>query len=432
MKTDPNPTLEFTPIGTGQRIESLDVLRGLAIFGILFVNASFFAFPMMEAAQPLQDADFKTYGTSNDWFAAWFVKTFFEFKFISLFSMMFGIGAALQFDRARRSGSSFDGFYLRRLLVLLGFGILHAIVFFYGDILTIYALLGVSLLGFCRLKSKILIPLVFALMMIAAFMTTGMALLESLASNTQSASISEQAQVPRTGFDAIQASGFNPQSRTWVDAEVLAHQKGPYLDLMLFRVLAWLMGLITIIISFGWHILAMFALGVVIKRSEFFTPSDSGRRIRKWMMLLLPLGLCLEALNAWTSLTTSSSLSVTIVLSMVREFSTVLTMLGYAAMLVSLVQMGVAALVFEWMAKVGRMALTNYLLETVIMTTIFEFYGLGLFDQVPRIWLLVLAMGVCVILTIFSVSWLSLCSRGPMEWLWRTLAYMRLQSLKRG
>ena len=417
----------FTPIKSDQRIEALDVLRGLAIFGILFVNATFFGLPMMEAAQPAMAG---TVGQDADWNATWFIKTFFEFKFISMFSMMFGIGAALQFDRARRSGSRFDGFYCRRLLILLGFGTLHAVVFFYGDILTIYAVLGVSLLAFCRLKTKILLPIVIALMMIAALMSTGMMLLESMAPQMEVTLAADQA--TRTGWDAIQASGLQPQNQIWIDAETVAHQDGPYRDLLLFRVVSWAMGLITIILSYGWHILAMFALGVIIKRSPFFTRNDSGRRIRFWMMAILPLALMVEGVTAWSYLTETSPLWATIILSMAREFSTVATMLGYAAVLVTLVQMGVAATLFGWMAKVGRMALTNYLLESLLMTTLFEFYGFGLFDQISRSGLILVSIGICIILMIFSVLWLKGFSRGPMEWLWRTLAYLKAPSLKRG
>jgi uncharacterized protein len=176
----------------------------------------------------------------------------------------------------------------------------------------------------------------------------------------------------------------------------------------------------------------MFALGVVIKRSAFFTPSDSGRRIRFWMMVFLPVALVVEGLTAWSYLTETSQIWTTIILSMAREFSTVATMLGYAAILVTLVQMGVAARLFGWMAMVGRMALTNYLLESLLMTTLFEFYGFGLFDQFSRSGLILVSIGICIILMIFSVLWLKCFSRGPMEWLWRTLAYLRAPSSKRG
>ena len=430
MTAPEQTTVAFTPIKSEQRIEALDVLRGLAIFGILFVNAVYFGLPMMEAVQPALTGTVGVNGQDADWNATWFIKTFFEFKFVSMFSMMFGIGAALQFDRARRSGSGFDGFYCRRLLILLGFGVLHAVAFFYGDILTIYAVLGLSLLAFCRLKTKILLPIVIGLMMIAALMSTGMVLLESMAPQMEATSAADQA--TRTGWDAIQASGFQPQNPIWIDAETVAHQDGPYRDLLLFRVLSWAMGLISIILSYGWHILAMFALGVVIKRSAFFTPSDSGRRIRFWMMVFLPVALVVEGLTAWSYLSQTSPIWAPAILSLVREFSTVATMLGYAAVLVTLVQMGIATRLFGSLAKVGRMALTNYLLESLLMTTLFEFYGFGLFDQISRSGLILVSTGICIILMIFSVLWLKGFSRGPMEWLWRTLAYLKAPSLKRG
>ena len=430
MSTDERNAVSFTPIKGGERIAALDALRGLAIFGILFVNASYFGLPMMEAMQPDLDSALGADGSAPNWFAGWFVKTFFEMKFISMFSMMFGIGAALQFDRARRSGSNFDGFYLRRLLILLGFGVLHAVAFFYGDVLTIYALLGLSLLVFCRLKTAILLPIIVGLMTISAFLTTGMMLLESLAPDAQSTLTTEQ--VTRTGWDAIRNSGFQPQSAVYIDAETIAHQEGPYRDLLIFRVLSWLMGLITGVLTYGWHIMGMFALGVVIKRSDFFIPSESGRRLRFWMMSLLPFGLVIEGLAGWSQLTQTDSIWSDILLVVAREFSTVIVMLGYAAALVTLVQMNVASRLFGWLGMVGRMALTNYLLESLIMTTIFEYYGLGLFGKMSRIDLILVSAVICVTLTAFSVFWLRGFSRGPMEWIWRTLAYMRRPAPKRG
>ena len=276
----------------------------------------------------------------------------------------------------------------------------------------------------------ILLPIIIGLMMIAALMSTGMMLLESMAPQLEPTSAAEQ--TTRTGWGAMQASGFQPQSQIWIDAETVAHQNGPYRDLLLFRVVSWAMGLISIILSYSWHILAMFALGVVIKRSAFFTPSDSGRRMRFWMMAFVPVALTIEGLFAWSSLTETSPIWATIILSMVREFSTVATMLGYAAILVTLVQMGIATRLFGWMAKVGRMALTNYLLESLLMTTLIEFYGFGLFDQISRSGLIIVPIGICIVLMIFSVLWLKGFSRGPMEWLWRTLAYLKPPSFKRG
>ncbi|MBB48912.1 MAG: hypothetical protein CMJ33_10345 [Phycisphaerae bacterium] len=430
MTTDERNAVSFTPIKGGERIAALDALRGLAIFGILFVNASYFGLPMMETVQPDLDPALEAGGSAPNWFAAWFVKTFFEMKFISMFSMMFGISAALQFDRARRSGSNFDGFYLRRLLILLGFGVLHAVAFFYGDVLTIYALLGLSLLIFCRLKTAILLPIIVGLMTISAFLTTGMMLLESLAPDTESAQTTGQA--TRTGWDAIMNSGFQPQSSVYIDAETIAHQEGPYLDLLIFRTLAWFMALFTGVLTYGWHIMGMFALGVVIKRSAFFTGNGAGARLRFWMMLLLPLGLLIEGLAAWVHLTETDSVWNEVLLILAREFSTVVVMLGYAATLVTLVNMNVASVLFGWLAKVGRMALTNYLLESLIMTTIFEYYGFGLFGKMSRVDLILASAVICVILTVFSVLWLRWFSRGPMEWLWRMLAYMRRPALKRG
>ena len=118
-KTGTKVTLK--PIAVNQRIESLDVLRGFALFGILVVNSLFFAMPMMPAIMPPWENYQGIAGSTSDWIAWWIITVLFQYKFLSLFSILFGVGAAIQFDRARAANQSFDWFFIRRMAVLLVF-----------------------------------------------------------------------------------------------------------------------------------------------------------------------------------------------------------------------------------------------------------------------------------------------------------------------
>ena len=144
----------FDSVPIQDRIESIDTVRGFALLGILVVNTLFFAYPMNIALLPPVEGQIGSSDPLRDWTSWWIVSLFFQYKFMTLFSILFGVGAAIQYRRAQLSGTNFDSFFIRRMVVLLGFGILHAVLFWYGDILTIYACCGVWLLLFCRLQLR--------------------------------------------------------------------------------------------------------------------------------------------------------------------------------------------------------------------------------------------------------------------------------------
>ena len=219
---------------------------------------------------------------------------------------------------------------------------------------------------------------------------------------------------------------FDPNTPTWQMAEERAYGEGPYSDLFTFRLVSWIFSLVFAGLTYGWHILAMFALGVAMIRSGFF--GGGGGMLRCYAIAIaLPLGLIVEALCALAiMLWGEESVLVKSLVAGIHEFSVPLVAIGYMGVVTWLVRGGALSIVAYVTACVGRMALTNYLLESVIMTSIFYYYGLGFFGEVNRIWLLVMSLCVWIALAIFSTLWLSVFSRGPLEWLWRLLSYMRL------
>ena len=414
----------FRPVAGAERIESLDVLRGFALLGILVVNSLLFALPMLPAMEPPWSGAGAAASTTPNWVAWWIVSVFFQWKFISLFSILFGAGAAIQFDRARAAGRAFDWFFIRRLIILLIFGVLHALLFWYGDILTLYALIGVWLLLFCRLRPATLVIIGTLLLLFAAVVSGGLGALAAFIPENPGLKASVE-ELPEGWLAPMQAANFDPNATIWQLAEERAYREGPYGDLFAFRMVSWLMGMLSGLFTYGWHILAMFAFGVAIVRSGFF--GAGGSKLRVWAITLaLPIGLVLEALCALIMMLWAPEHRWLIgVVSAVHEGGVFLTAIGYAAVVVAIVRSGILSLVAAAVACVGRMALTNYLLETVIMTSIFYYYGLGYFAQVDRIWLLVMSILIWIGLVIFSTLWLSVFTRGPLEWIWRLLSYGR-------
>jgi uncharacterized protein len=419
--TASSTTKEFQPVKVTERIESIDVVRGIALLGILVVNSLFFAMPMIVGMNRPGFGSEELVTNPFEWSAWWIMSMFFQYKFISLFSMLFGVGAAIQFDRARATGRSFDGFFLKRMVILLGFGVIHALLFWYGDILTVYAILGISFLALCRLKNVTLVILGLLFLFFGATLSAAMFTLEQFAPPLPEMT----GDLPDTWFGVLNAAQWNPNNPIWILGETRAYAEGPYGDLFAFRTISWLMVVISAIVGFGWHVLAMFCFGVALLRAQFF--GEGGRGLRRLAITVaLPIGLLME--GTATLLTAISGEDWPLgrgLASVIHEFGSVVLALGYAGVIVWLVRRGT----LKWFARIaactGRMALSVYLLETVIMTSVFYHYGLGFFGQVDRIWLILISLVTWAVLAAFSTLWLANYRQGPMEWLWRRLAYGR-------
>lgn len=415
----------FTPVSGGERIESIDVVRGFALLGILVVNSLFFALPLMDAmGKPAQSAE-AGFALTWDWIAFFVVMILFQYKFMSLFSLLFGVGAAIQFGRAAAAGRRFNLFFLRRLAILFGFGVVHAVFFWYGDILAQYALIGIWLLLFCRLTPRTLLVIGVGLLTVAAIFGAGAGALE--ASMNEAAPIEDVSmtgELPEGWMATMNAAMWNPEHPIWRAGELRAYGEGPYLDLFMFRLVTWLFALIFGAFQFGWHILAMFAFGVAMFKSGFF--GDDGGKLRCWAVAIaLPIGLLMEI---GFMLLDSSSSWITGIGKATHEYSSTLMAFGYAGLLVTIVRSGSLRMITHIIACTGRMALTVYLAESLIMTTLFYGYGFGLFGEVERIWLIPISLGTWIALALFSTFWLGTFKQGPMEWIWRRLSYGRSQA----
>jgi len=418
-----NGVTAFTPVEAGRRIESIDVVRGFALLGILVVNSLFFSMPLAEAlSTPREGVDGEL-----DGIAWWIVSVLFQYKFISLFSMLFGVGAAIQFERARSANRSFNAFFSRRLLVLFFFGAIHALCLWYGDILALYAVIGLALLILCRLSTGVLVLVGLGLLTFAAIVGGGLGALAGLDPPPTLPTPEEAAAlVPPDGWlQSMNAAQWSPMDGTWWAAERRAYAEGPYVDLFFFRMVSWIFSILMATFHIGWHIMAMFAFGVALYRSGFF--GAEGDRIRRLAILgALPAGLLLEVSGAVITMRWSTELPVLQGLTTaIHEYGGFLMALGYAGIVTTLVRAGFLGGLGRLIASTGRMALTVYLAETLVMTSIFYHYGGALFGEVGRFWLLLIALGVWAVLAVFSASWLKAYRQGPVEWLWRTLSYGR-------
>jgi uncharacterized protein len=438
VKSDlhPEPSPTTGPVTEAERILTLDVLRGFALFGILMVNMPFFGMPFMRTltdpelvqAPPLEQAAFL------------FVKTFFEYKFVSLFSLLFGIGFVVLLTRSGGRGEAFRPSYLRRIGVLAAIGLAHALLLWHGDILLLYAIVALLLLRWRDLPVRTLLRRSAAFLLVAttlgALAFGGQLLAKRAAGERMEAAYAKArgaiaAGEAPDGAEAMLRSEFDPANPIWQHAEQRAFRDGPLANALLFRAACYAMFLVHSLFGFGWHVLAMFLLGAAMMKSGFLLPGWRAWH-RRLAFLALPAGLLLEAAHAWSYWAGGYAVSAAVAVTYpLHEIGSVLTMLGYVGVICLAVQGGAPAWLTNPVSAAGRMALTVYLSQTVISTAVMYWWGFGMFGSFSRVEMIGLTIVLYAVLAAASVLWLRAARFGPMEWIWRGLSYRTWQPLMR-
>ncbi|MGD1996425.1 MAG: DUF418 domain-containing protein [Anaerolineae bacterium] len=391
----------MTPVRPRERIVVIDVLRGFSILGILLVNMLSFAGYFRSSHQM----------GMIDHAAKLFIRFIAQAKFYTLFSFLFGWGMAIQMERAAQRSARFLALYVRRLLILLLIGLTHAILVWSGDILTFYALLGFPLLLFRKWSGRALLAAIAVSLLIPILISTP-----------------GPGESFRVAYDEVTA-GYREAVVAGYRAGVYA--TGAYQEATVQRLRELRSGLAG---SVYWapHVFGMFLLGLYVGRRRIFHNISTHLPLfRKVMWWGLAVGIPLNVLWIW------ASESPTLVPPACYELATrgARTIAGSS---LCLFYISAIVLLFqkrawrEWLsslAPTGRMALTNYLLQSLICTPIFYGYGLGLYREVGPAASLVLTIVIYRLQIGLSRWWLKRYLFGPMEWLWRSLTYGRSQPL---
>jgi uncharacterized protein len=438
----------FGPLPSQERILSLDVLRGVAIFGMLLANILIFALPSAAGTSPEG-------GSAAVGALKLLVGFFVEGKFYTLFAILFGMGLALQSGRAKRSGRPFVGLYARRLIVLMLIGIAHGLLFSAADILTLYAIVGFAALLLRQLRPKTLLGLAIA---VYAF---GLLLMGGYAAGTPDGSLPappDWQQLAEARSDVVEAQEVSAQA---VDAERIVNltflpavkqllpitrrelyefmadeerifKQGTLSEMIRHRAVTYLVvGAPIKLLFLSWSTLGLFLLGMFfMKRSVLLERDVTGGIYKKLLVSGLVLGFVLQMIGGGAQSIGSSNVLVVIV-AVVGLFAGIPALsLAYAGA-VALVcgRWPVSALV-RGVAAVGRTALSNYVGQSILCGFLFYSYGLGLFGQLSVAQAELLVFPIFALELIVSSVWLRYFRFGPLEWLWRTLSYLRLQPLR--
>lgn len=392
---------DIKPTSTQERYEILDVLRGFALIGIITANMILYSLYLyLPGPQKLSLA------TPNlDRILDFLELMFVEGKFYTIFSILFGIGFSILLTRAVQKGLVFYRFFLRRVFFLFLIGLAHAILVWNDDILECYAVCGAFLLFFVKRRNRTILA--------AATIALILPVLIHLAGGI------EAKMLIHFRDSLFQKFGFTKETviHIWTT--------GSYGDIVKLNLCKWF-DQVKFLITSGmvFKIFGNFLLGFYIGRNEIYNKIDRyAPLIRKLAIWGFAFGLPLNYLYART-FDSGSFLSVVIAAIAVLPMSMAYVCLLCLFWLKSKWKSRLAIF-----APVGRMALTNYVSQSIICTFIFYGTGLGLGGQIgPAIYFPIGIMVYCTQI-VFSRYWLKYFQFGPLEWLWRILTYGQWLSL---
>jgi uncharacterized protein len=406
-------TENLTPIAVAERIEAMDILRGFALLGILLMNLEGFVGPVMASGSGLDPAL-----TGMDRTVDLLVYVLVQGKFYTLFSLLFGMGFAVMSERAEQARRPFAGVYWRRGLVLLAIGVIHALFIWAGDILMMYALCSFLLLAFRTLPYRWYVGMgLVAYVMPIGFMYL-MGAMGSLLGGTD-------------GWDKAMGQ-IGVQMQALIESERAAYGSGTYAEATLQRLKSTGMALSNITM-FGFIVFGMFLIGAWFVRSGAIArPREFPRLYAGLRWVALPVGLlAMLASVALEPTMDFAAFDLRIATAFALQMTANLLMcLGYVAWIMRALEAPVWQRPLCLLAPAGRMALTNYLMQSLVCTWIFYGYGLGYFEQLPRAWQPVFALALFGMQVLVSHLWLSRFRFGPMEWLWRSATYLKPQPLR--
>lgn len=400
-------TIGASPVAARDRVGELDVLRGFALFGVLLVHC--YSWP--GAPFLTTEAQFDALRSSGVDRAAEFLTIWlFYDKANTLFAFLFGVGFAVQMQRLEARGDDFRAIYLRRLTILLLFGLVHLFTVWPLDILHLYALAGFALFALRGISSRN--------MLIAG-------LLLAFAARPLSDVLFDAAGVSGPAFD-----------RAYSDAAIMARQNAASVGeaIMAFAQLPladfFASGMVV-----GWFFYALgrFMLGAYVARRGWLQRArDLLPHYRRWGLMLLPLGLAGEFLATVLEFGIFPLLEPLAFLYLpLHILSSPLLACGYLCVVVLVFHSRFSAIV-RIFAPVGRMALTNYVAQSfAIGFVLYNFDpALGLIGTIGPAWMLVAGLAIFAVQILSSYLWLSRFAYGPLEWCWRALTYGRLPRMR--
>lgn len=400
-----------SPLAERERLPIMDTLRGFALLGVFLMNIEFFTRPLQSYAGGVTPSE------GLDHLLGLAIYVFVQGKFWVLFALLFGMGFALMRERAAAAGRPFVGLYLRRTLLLGLFGAVHIAFFWVGDILLAYAIAALFLLLLMKLRGSAawVLGALLYLLMAGFWLLSGVGLMFLPPDILEPVRV-EMAAIAEEGLRA--AAVYRDGGFLEITRQRLADFEFLFTGAVIFQIPM---------------ILGVFLIGSwLVGSGRLVDPAAH----RGFFIKLAVGGLLLGALGMAASLSFGTSFDL------VEDFAESTAALGLMAMANLPLALGYLALFvllaagplrrpLAVLAPAGRMALTNYLMQSVICSVIFYGYGLGLYGGIGRSGQVAIVLVVFALQVVFSHWWLARFRYGPMEWLWRAGTYLQRPPFRR-
>ncbi|MHA6258434.1 DUF418 domain-containing protein [Sporosarcina sp. CAU 1771] len=376
--------MKLTPVGIGNRVEALDIMRGFALLGIFIAN-------MIHFHSPYLYFDPFTWFTMEDIDTFKWIDILVEGSFYPIFAMLFGYGLNMQYEKAKLNGLLFAPIAARRLGLLALFGLLHALFIWYGDVLFTYAMMGFFIIALVRIPAKWLMPLAAVMYIVP----TGLLyVITRILPNME-------------GYADIHQ----------IELSISAYARGTYGEIFMFRLLEWLTYGLTSTFMGIFIILPIIMVGVALSKWKVVErASEIKGRIAAITVVTLVVGIWIKSLP-------HSGEPTLDVVTLQDSYGGVILAAGYVGIMLLLCTVPLFKTIFSPIGKVGRMSLTTYITQSLIATTIFYSYGFGLYGKIDLVTGTWIAIGAFIIQVIFAELWLTKFRMGPFEWLWRKGTY---------
>jgi uncharacterized protein len=429
------------PVSETQRLTTIDMLRGFALLGILMMNIAGFSMPDHSFEKFVNDP-----GSLNFWVYQ-FISILFEGKMRAMFGMVFGAGVLLFIANKSMKSAAVHALYYRRMFWLLLFGLVHAhLILWIGEILYLYAVCGMILYLFRNVAAKYLVWAV-PIVAIVSFVTgtiqyqqireKRLAYVEATKAKAanktltaaQSKALTDWREVEKTMIPNREDAKANTQKMKSDYATVAGY----------LRPLAW-QGQTKYLWLSIWDSLALMLLGLALFKWGFLTGAWSRKDYWKVVKIGYGIGLPLVLFANYYAFHHFSTLEANLArmeqvsinwVDLIYPFQRMLLVMAHAAALILMFQSGFAKNLFSRLVAVGRMALSNYISHSLICTLFFFGYGLNFYGEFEFYQIYFVVLAIWIFQLIISPIWLKYFLFGPMEWLWRSLTYWKIQPMWR-
>ena len=401
------------PVTEKERIVSIDVLRGLALLGILPMNIQYFS--MISAAYQNPTAYGDLTG-ANYW--VWFLcHVLADQKFMTIFSMLFGAGILLMTSRIAATGRPSALVHYRRMGWLIVFGLAHAYLLWSGDILVAYGMCGLLVYLFRKLRPRTLLVLGLLTIAVASASLASYGAWSQHWSPAEVQAAREQLWVPTPSQAATEIQAYRG---TWTAQMKFRVPESAQMETIFFVAFTF------------WRVTGLMLAGMALLKLGVFSARQPASLYWTMIAIALCYGIPLTLYGTHRDFAAGWDFRYSFFQgAQFNYWASLLVSLGWVGAIMLACRSTTLLPITRRLAAVGRMAFTNYIMHTVICTTLFYGHGFGLFGKIERVWQFAIVVAIWLLQLVVSPIWLRYFLFGPLEWLWRCLTYMQWEPLRR-